>query len=144
MKAWFGLIFVLSVSLFFGFAVPKSSIAQIPFQEDSSDELSYLIVDQTKTPWGREFSKLFSQVWRSPKGIPFYVIKIQEERISVSRKQSLIKVLVGNNIYNYTVYSAYIRPTSSEIEDKVMQAVKKVEFFLLEKYPLIYYNMEQF
>jgi len=127
----FGLIFFSHVSL---------------SQESSSfqQEISYLIVDETKTPWGREFVKLFSQIWRSPKGIPFYIIKFQEERISVSRKQSLIKVLVGNNIYNFLVYSAYIRPASSEIESKVMDAVKKVELFLLERYPIIYYNTNQF
>jgi len=119
---------VLVTTLLFLFAL------FLPVPSYSQDEISYLIIDKTKTPWGHLFYKKFSEIWQPIEGIPYYLIIIGEEK--PSRRSSWVYVRVGDNIYNYEVFKFLMKPTTndSELTRYAIMASKRVLKFLLTDY----------
>jgi len=111
---------------------------------NSDEGIPYLIIDETRSPWGHEFYRVFSQLWKSPRGVPTYYIYVKEKRISSSLKQSWIYVEIGNNIVNRTVFVSLVRPASGEIERKALKAIKSSYMFLLKDYYKLYNLTKQF
>lgn len=100
----------------------------------AQSEVGYLIVDQTKTPWGHRFYRTFTELWKSPYGIDSYFIIIREEKPSF--KQSWVVVSVGDNIFNRVVYTRLIKPTTADFDMQryAISAAKHVLKFLLSDY----------
>jgi len=101
------------------------------------EDLSYLIIDKTKTPWGHRFYKTFSELWKAPTGIKGYFIVIGEKKPSF--KQSWIYVQVGDNIYMRIVYLKLLKPTTSnfEMQKYTLTAAKRTLRFLLTDFERI-------
>ncbi len=97
-------------------------------------DIPYLLIDNTKTPWGHKFFRTFSEIWKPPLGIEGYYITIGEDRISF--KQSWVYVSVGDNIYNYRVFYSLLKPTMSDLDmqRKALIAAKRTLMFLLKDY----------
>ena|GEM_PF-1258034 len=91
-----------------------------------SQELSGLLLDQTKTRLGREFYETFSSLWEFPPGSEF--------NITVSE---LTDPRTGTQIYIYVddilVYGTLLRPRGEELEEKAEEAVKVILRYLLLK-----------
>ena len=106
----------------------------IPVCSETYLDIDYLIVDNTRTPWGHKFAKIFQEIWKSPSGIKGYFIEIGEEKVSV--RQSWLYIKVGDTIFKYKVYEILLKPTmsDSDMERLAMIAAKKSLKFLLEKY----------
>jgi len=98
------------------------------------EDVPYLIVDRTKTPWGHKFFKTFVEFWKAPQGITGYTIKIKEEKVSF--KQSWIVVEVGDNIYYRRVFVKLLKPTTSDMDMQryALMAAKRVLKYLLSDY----------
>jgi len=103
------------------------------FSQEGKD-ISFLIIDKTKTPWGHKFFKTFSQLWKSPGGIEGYSIVIEEKKPSF--RQSWIYVSVGDNIYFQVVYVTLLKPTTSEydMQKYAVAASRKVLRYLLSDF----------
>ncbi|WP_456456238.1 CsgE family curli-type amyloid fiber assembly protein [Thermovibrio sp.] len=97
-------------------------------------DIPYLLIDNTKTPWGHKFFRTFSEIWKPPIGIEGYYITIGEDKISF--KQSWVYVSVGDNIYNYRVFYSLLKPTMSDLDmqRKALAAAKRALTFLLKDY----------
>ncbi len=97
-------------------------------------DIDYYIVDKTKTPWGHKFYRTYQEIWEAPKGIKGYFIIIGERKVSF--RQSWVYVKVGDNIFNYEVYTSLLKPTMGEMDmqSKALEAVKKTLSFLLRNY----------
>ena len=91
-----------------------------------SQELSGLLLDQTKTRLGREFYETFSSLWEFPPGSEF--------NLTVSE---LTDPRTGIQIYIYVddvlVYGILLRPRGEELEEKAEEAVEVVLRYLLLK-----------
>lgn len=109
----------------------------LPAYSETYQDIDYLIVDNTKTPWGHKFARIFQEIWKSPLGIKGYFIEIGEERVSV--RQSWLYIKVGDTIFKYKVYEVLLKPTmsDSDMERLAILAAKKSLEFLLKKYFLI-------
>jgi len=100
-------------------------------------DISYLIVDKTKTPWGHKFYETFSRLWKPPSGIKGYFIIVEEKKPSV--RQSWIYVEVGDNIYMKPVYVKLLKPTTSDLDMQryAIHAAKLTLKFLLTDFQKI-------
>ncbi len=100
----------------------------------AQSDVGYLIVDQTKTPWGHRFYRTFTEIWKPPKGIDGYFIFVKEEKPTF--KQSWIVILVGDNIYKRKVFVALLKPTTSnfDMQKYAVAASKRILRFLLTDY----------
>jgi len=116
--------FILSLFFIFFFSI---SYAQV-------DDVGYLLVDKTKTPWGHKFFKVFSEIWNPPKGITGYFVIIEEKR--PSNRQSWLYVEVGDNIFNTLVYVTILKPTTSDFDMQryAVEASKNILKFLLSNF----------
>lgn len=105
-----------------------------PAYSGTYQDIDYLIVDNTVTPWGHKFARVFQEIWKSPSGIKGYFIEIGEERVSV--RQSWLYIKVGDTIFKYKVYEVLLKPTmsDSDMERLALTAAKRSLRFLLEKY----------
>ncbi|WP_457677638.1 CsgE family curli-type amyloid fiber assembly protein [Thermovibrio sp.] len=121
---------LILLGLFFYF-LPLFSL---PAKGEAIYDLNYLIIDRTKTPWGHKFARTFQEIWEPPKGLKGYFITIGERKVSF--KQSWIYVKVGDNIFNYEVYTSLLKPTTSDfdMQVKALKASKRVLMFLLKNY----------
>ena len=113
------------------------TIVAFPVYSYCQSEVGYLIIDNTKTPWGHRFYAVFSQIWKPPEGISDYYIEIDE--VKPTRKQSWIVVKVGDKIYMKPVYAKLLHPTTSDFDmgRYAVDAAKKVLVFLLTDYQKI-------
>ena len=106
-------------------------------------DISYLVVDKAKTPWGHKFYKTFIELWKPPEGIEGYFIIVEERKPSV--RQSWLYVRVGDNIYMRTVYATLLKPTTGtlDMQRNALTAVKKVMRFLLKDFPRLKMEEEE-
>jgi len=122
------LVLVISLSFF---------LISLPVRSETYQDIDYLIVDNTRTPWGHKFAKIFQEIWKSPSGIKGYFIEIGEERVSI--RQSWLYIKVGDTIFKYKIYEVLLKPTmsDSDMERLAIIAAKKSLKFLLEKYIIL-------
>jgi len=124
---------ILSIALilmgFFGITAVNA-----PCKGEEIYDIDYLLVDKTKTPWGHKFFKTFQELWKPPQGLKGYFITVGERKVSV--RQSWVYVKVGDNIFNYEVYTSLLKPTMGEIDmqKKALTAARRTLMFLLKNY----------
>lgn len=113
-----GPILILSLVLALAFVCPTVWAAK-------DEEIEGLIIDQTRTKVGRDFSQNFNLFWEAPPGIEDYNILIDEQ------SDPRLGVWISVELNTALVYRAPLRPNPDDIEATAKEAVEVTREFLL-------------
>ena len=104
-------------------------------EDDSENELTGLIIDETISKIGRDFSEYFFTNWQRPAKQLEYTILIQEKPLPSNGSQILIYV------DDYLVFQNFVQPRIDVIEEYANYGIYMVNTYL-ENYEMIQQQLQ--
>jgi hypothetical protein len=90
---------------------PKPKAPQVYISKDSNLEFDVIVINETRTPFGREFHIKFLEYWKAPQGANGFWITIRE--ILTPGRYTIVSV----NLNNKEIFQRYLIPKQKDIEE---------------------------